>query len=209
MRRTLTLRRPSARQPVFSAEHELIEAVAATAELCGHPLTPAAALLLARDLSSLDRQAVLAALARCRAELPHTLNIGEVLARIEDGRPTAEEAWNMLPVTEAASVVWTNEMAQAWSGVASHLLNNEREMAHGLFVQCYAHAVLMARCKQEKVTWTASLGTDPAQREQVLLEALEKERLPADYVKELLPYRALSLPARQLFSQLRLDIFPK
>lgn len=209
MRRTLTLRRPSARQPVVSAEHELIEAVAATAELCGHRLSPAAALLLASDLSSLDRRAVLAALARCRAELPHTLNIGEVLARIEDGRPTAEEAWYMLPVTEAASVVWTNEMAQAWSSIATHLLNDEREMAHGLFVQRYTHAVLMARCRQEKVTWTPSLGTDPAQREQVLLEALQQERLTPNYVKDLLPYRALSLPARQLFSQLRLDIFPK
>jgi len=209
MRRTLTLRRPSARPPVFSSEHELVEAVAATAELCGHPLSPSASVLLASDLSSLDRKAVLAALARCRTELPHSLNVGEILARIEDGRPTAEEAWKMLPASEAASVVWTSEMAQAWSRVATSLCSNEREIAHDIFVQCYTHAVLMARCRQEKVAWMPSLGTDLVQREQVLLEALQKERLAPSHVKDLLPYRALTLPARQLLSQLRLDIYPK
>ncbi|QAU34034.1 hypothetical protein [Janthinobacterium sp. 17J80-10] len=187
----------------------MMEAISATAELCGHPLSPAASALLANDLAALDRKAVLAALARCRAELPRGLNIGEVLTRVEDGRPAAEDAWRMLPLSEAESVVWTKEMAQAWGKVSSRLLNTERETAHAIFVQCYTQAVLMARCTQEKITWTPSLGTDPVHREQVLLDALQKERLTADYVKDLLPYRALSLPARQVFSQLRLDIFPK
>lgn len=209
MRRTLTLRHPSARRPDSLAERELAEAVAATAELCGQMLSPTAIQMLSRDLASLDRKAVMAALARCRAELPRALNVGEILSRVEDGRPGAEEAWNMLPTSEADSVVWTSEMAQAWANVSMDLLDAERERAHAIFVQGYTHAVLMARCRREKVTWIPSLGTDPVQREQVLLDALQKERLTPDYVKVLLPYRALSLPARQIFSRLRLNFFPK
>ena len=208
-RTTLTLRRPPTRQPALPATQELKEAVAATAELCGRPLSPVALFQLASDLSMLEQTSVLAALSRCREDLRGTLNIGEILARIEDGRPTVEEAWIMLPMSEAASVVWTNEMAQAWSSVTSYLQNDDHELAHAIFIRNYTHAVLMARCRQENVTWTPSLGTDPAQREQVLLEALQKERLTVNHVKDLLPYRTLTLPARQLVSQLRLNFYPK
>lgn len=208
-RTTLTLRRPLTRQPPRPATRELQEALAATAELCGRPLSPVALFQLASDLSTLEQKSVMAALSRCRVDLRGALNIGEILVRLEDGRPTAEEAWHMLPMSEAASVVWTNEMTQAWSSVVSHLQNDEHELAHAVFIRNYTHAVLMARCRQESITWTPSLGTDPAHREQVLLEALQKERLTANHVKDLLPYGALTLPARQLISQLRLNIYPK
>ncbi|RJG01590.1 hypothetical protein [Noviherbaspirillum sedimenti] len=209
MRRISTLGRPAARQPASAPERELIEAVSATAELGGHPLSTAAALQLADDLASLPRAAVLDALACCRAELRGRLSIGEILVRIDDGRPSAEVAWKMLPVTEAASVVWTREMAQAWSKVLPLLQNGEHAVAQRIFHDSYTHAVLIARCRQEKVCWSPSLGTDPVQREQVLLEAVQLERLSSSYVKQLLPYRALTLPAWQVVLQMRLKSFPE
>lgn len=208
MRRTSTLAQMPTRQPPAIPAGELIGAISATAELCGQPLSPSAAILLAGDLERLNRTAVFKALARCRAELHGTLNSGEIMARIDDGRPSAEEAWSMLPATEAASVVWTEEMAQSWAKVLPLLQDGEAERARRLFFECYTHAVLMARCKQEKVRWTPSLGTDLQERERVLQEALRKERLPASYVQELLPYRSLSAQSGHFFAQIRLKRIP-
>jgi hypothetical protein len=199
---------PARRRPLVIPANDLAAAIAATAELCGQPLSSSAANLLARDLAKLNRAAVFKALARCRAELHGILNSGEILARIEDGRPGAEEAWNMLPTTEAASVVWTDEMAQSWAKVQPLLQKGERARARRIFIESYTHAVLMARCRQEKVTWAPSLGSDPQDRERVLQEALQKERLPASYVKELLPYRSLSAHSSHLLAQLRLKKIP-
>ncbi len=196
------------RRPALNVENDLAEAVAATAELCGQPLSSSAARLLARDLASQKRPAVFDALARCRVELRGALNIGEVLARIDDGRPGAEEAWDLLPASEAASVVWTGEMAHAWGKAWPLLQQGECEAARRVFQEDYVHAVLIARCRQEKVHWTASLGTDPQQREQVLQEALRKERLSSAYVKKLLPYRSLSAQSRSVLKKIRLKNFP-
>lgn len=204
MRRTSTLGQAVAKRRVALPADDLAEAVAATAELCGHPLSASAAAMLAGDLARLNRGAVLKALARCRVELHGALNSGEVLARIDDDRPGAEEAWSMLPASEAASVVWTDEMAQSWAKVLPLLQKGERERARRMFFECYTHAVLIARCRQEKAHWTASLGTDPQDRERALQEALQKERLPASYVKELLPYRSLSAQSRHLLHQMRI-----
>ena len=200
--------RVQVRRLALNVENDLAEAIAATAELCGQPLSFTAARLLARDLANLQRSAVFDALARCRIELHGALNIGEVLARIDDGRPGVEEAWDMLPTNEAASVVWTAEMAQAWGKAWPLLQQGEREAARRIFQENYVHAVLMARCRQEKVHWTASLGTDPQRREQVLQEALRKERLTSAYVKNLLPYRSLSAQSRSVLKQIRLKNFP-
>lgn len=197
-----------ARRHVSLPPRDLAGAIAATAELCGHTLSPAALALLVRDLTTLDRDAVLKALARCRVELHGALNSGEILVRIDDGRPSVEEAWKMLPASEANSVVWTDEMAHAWAKVLPLLQKGELGHARRFFEECYIHAVLIARCKREKVTWTPSLGSDPQEREMVLQEALEKERLPASYVKELLPYRSLSTHSSHILAQIRLKKIP-
>ncbi|TCS34697.1 hypothetical protein EDC30_11227 [Paucimonas lemoignei] len=197
-----------ARRPVVMPPRDLEGAIAATSELCGHPLSPSAVALLAKDLEKLDRSSVLKALARCRMELHGSLNIGEILVRIDDGRPDADEAWAMLPATEANSVVWTDEMAQSWVKVQPLLQKGELVLARRLFEESYTHAVLIARCKREKVVWTPSLGSDPQEREMVLQDALEKERLPVSYVKELLPYRSLSTHSSHLLAQIRLKKIP-
>lgn len=187
-----------------AANDALIEAITATAELCGKPVSDAAAKLLAKDLTDFPETAVMEALARCRMELHGPLNIGEILARLDDGRPDAEEAWDMMPLTEAASVVWTAEMAQAWGNALPHFQSGNWEQARDAFRKSYTQAVLLARCKRTPIHWTPSLGTDPAQRERVLLDAVKKERLAASYVQELLPYRSLSPQAQQLLSHVNI-----
>lgn len=208
MPRSSTLNRVLPASAGTTLKGALAQAIAATAELCGHPISAAAASLLADDLNSFDRSKLLNALLRCRRELKAPLHVGEILARIDDGRPSPEEAWNMMPNSEAASVVWTKEMAQAWGHAQPLLEDGELQQARQVFQESYAHAVLMARCQGEAIAWMASLGTDPVQREQVLRDAVSKERLPATYVEQLLPYRSLSPQAHQLLTQVRIKNVP-
>ncbi|MES2535788.1 MAG: hypothetical protein V4632_07925 [Pseudomonadota bacterium] len=182
----------------------LVEAIALTAEVCGLALSSAAAEMLASDLTGFDQSVILAALKRCRMELQGRLRLTDILARIEDGRPSADEAWTAMPKTEHASVVWTEEMAQAW-GMASPLLARGDDMgARAAFQEAYVKAVLAARIKRVPVHWMPSLGSDVAGRESVLLDALEKQRLPASHVAQLLPVRTVPSGAREIFAQLKL-----
>jgi len=153
---------------------ELVEAISLTAEVCGLALSQAAAAMLAKDLADFDERQIMAALARCRMELRGTLRIPDILARIEDGRPGVEEAWEMMPKSELASVVWTDEMAHAW-GVASPMLAQDDVVGARLaFREAYSKAMLDARIQREPVRWVPSLGSDVASRESVLLDAVQK-----------------------------------
>ncbi|MDB5761377.1 MAG: hypothetical protein JWQ21_372 [Herminiimonas sp.] len=182
----------------------LVEAIALTAEVCGQALSPAAAEMLARDLADFNEPAVFAALGRCRMELQEPLKISNILARIDDGRPGADEAWAMMPKTELASVVWTDEMAQAW-GVALPLLTaGDAGGARTAFREVYAKAVLQARIKREPAHWTPSLGSDVASRESVLLEAVQKRRLSAAHVEQLLPVQTASEGIEGIIEQVKI-----
>ena len=109
--------------------------------------------------------------------------------QLQDGRPGPEEAWSQMPRDEATTVVWTDEMAAAW-GVALPLLAERDQVAARMaFVERYRQLVQHARDAGESAKWTVSLGTDVGGREAVLLDAVDRGRLPAQYVAGLLPYR--------------------
>jgi hypothetical protein len=184
--------------------HGLVEAISLTAEVCGQPLSPAAAEILAEDLGDISEAAILAALARCRMELQGPLKAADILARIDDGRPEVEEAWAMMPESELSSVVWTDEMAQAW-GIALPLLNaGDYGGAHAAFLESYTKAVLRARVLRKPVHWAPSLGSDVAARERVLLDAVQKGRLSAAHAEQLLPCRIASDRAAEIIAQLKI-----
>jgi len=182
----------------------LADAIALTAEVCGQVLSPAAAELLADDLGDFDEAAVLAALARCRREMQGPLKLSDILARIDDGRPDAGAAWDMIPKSELASVVWTEEMAHAW-GIALPLLNaGDADGARRTFCEAYANAVLGARGRRQPVRWQPSLGSDVGAREPVLLDALRKGRLSAAHVEQLLPCSAGALLEAEIAAQVKI-----
>jgi hypothetical protein len=187
-----------------SSAEALTEAIALTAEVCGRPLSPAAAAMLAHDMAGFDQTDILAALARCRMELQGPLKTADILARIDDGRPGADEAWRLLPRTELASVVWTDEMARAWGIALPRLSEGDMDGARKVFCEAYANAVLEARKRHEPVHWTPSLGSDVAGRISVLRDAVRKHRLSAAHVEELLPEGAISTDAEKILAQLRL-----
>lgn len=95
----------------------------------------------------------------------------------------------MIPRDEAASVVWTEEMAQAF-GVAIGLLEEGDQVAARMaFLERYRTLVQSARNAGELVHWTPSLGTDRLGREAALIAARDKGRLTHAHVAGLLPHR--------------------
>lgn len=120
----------------------------------------------------------------------------DVIGKLQgmDGRPGAEEAWSMIPRYETASVVWTDEMAQAY-GVALPLLNEGDAVAARMaFIEQYRRLVQKARDGLVPVKWMPSLGTDANGREAALMDAVDKGRLNAEHVAGLLPLHPGSSP---------------
>ena len=167
---------------------ELIQAIAVTGELTGTNLSEAAARMMLADLACYETGSVIAALSRCRRELKGRMTLAEIINRIDDGRPGPEEAWAMLPRDEYKTIVWTDEMAQAW-GVALPLLNDGDEVAARMaFKESYTKIVADARNDRKDPVWSASLGHDQRGRESALVDAVQKSRLTASHVRGLIPH---------------------
>lgn len=183
---------------------EVLEAVAVTAELCGRTFSESAARVFVSDLAGFKDAAVIAALARCRREVKGMLTIQDVVSRIDDGRPGAEEAWAQMPFDESQSVVWTDEMANAF-GVARGLLEEgEKVAARMAFKESYVRLVGEAREARRAVQWSPSLGHDPRGRDAVLADAVAKGRLDYDHAQSICP--TLPPPSQKILSLATLAI---
>jgi predicted ester cyclase len=168
----------------------VIQAIAVTAELTGTQLSKAAAEVFAADLAEHPAEAVLVALDRCRKEIRGRLTLADVIARIRenDGRPGIEEAWAMLPRTEAESAVLTDEMATAMGAAAPLLAEGDAIAARMAFKEVYSREVTAARAAGKPVRWFASMGHDTAGREAVVRQAVALGRLSREQAVKHLPH---------------------
>lgn len=166
---------------------ELLQAIAVTAELTDTDLSEAAARVMAQDLAEYPLNQVLKALTKCRREVKGRLRICDVISRLDDGRPGAEEAWAMIPKDESGSVVWTAEMAEAYGIVYQLLADGDSIQARMAFIETYKSRVDAARLEKVPVQWIPSLGFDKQARESALLIAVEKGRITQQHALSLLP----------------------
>lgn len=99
---------------------------------------------------------------------------------VDDKRPGPEEAWALAlkAKDEAATVVWTPEIAQAWGVAMSILREGDDVGARMAFKEAYARIVAEARQRREPVRWDVSLGHDPAQRDEAIQAAQVAGLLP-------------------------------
>jgi hypothetical protein len=164
----------------------VITTLAAMSELFNRTMSPEAIELLLSDLEAYTPAQILKALAKCRRELSRFPTMSDIASRIDDGRPGSEEAWAMIPKDEMRSVVWTTEMQRAYS-VAAPLIDQDKVAARIAFKEAYEREVSEARLNAEPVVWEASFGQDKNHRQTVLIEAMQKARLPVDEVAGLLP----------------------
>lgn len=112
-----------------------------------------------------------------------------------DGRPGADEAWAIAAqsVDEAATVVWTAEIAEAW-GVARHVMALGDEVgARVAFRDAYTRIVHGARCARRPLQWLAALGSDRAGQASALRIAVSQGRISR---AELAEFEALPTPGQ-------------
>jgi hypothetical protein len=165
---------------------DILETLAATAELCGSPMSKPALSMLAMDLDGYPQAVVLDALKKVRREHKGRLTVEAIVSRIDDGRPGVEAAWSMIKWDERETFVWTDEMQRAF-GAASELMSNGDAIgARMAFKEVYTAELSKARDAGKPVRWTASLG-DASGREHVLREAVEAGRLTAQAATLCLP----------------------
>lgn len=166
---------------------QVIKGIAVTAELCGKTFSPEAAAVFASDLDGYPEQAVLKALTRCRKEVRGLLTVQDVISRIDDGRPGAEEAWAMIPNDDVSSVVWTQEMAAAYGAAEPLLYAGDKVGARMAFKEKYVKLVADARDEKKLPQWTPSFGTDHQGRQLALIEAVRHNRMAIGHAADLLP----------------------
>lgn len=110
-------------------------------------------------------------------------------AAANDGRPGAEQAWALASRAsdERATVVWTQEMAQAWRVCQSVMLMGDEVGARMAFKETYTALVDDARHARIKPQWTVSEGFDQTMRHAAVLQAETLGLLPPGSALELAP----------------------
>ncbi|MGW8276054.1 hypothetical protein [Xanthomonas axonopodis] len=166
--------------------HQLVKLLVATAEVIGDEVRPAAAALMAEDLSAYPMPVLEKALVQCRRELKGRLSLAAVLERVDDGHPTPNEAWAVavLAADERNTVVWTSQTQAAWS-VAQPLMNiGDKIAARQAFLESYGRLVKDARAANACGSYVASIGFDSAGRDAALRQAVTRGQLSHDQVAQ-------------------------
>lgn len=182
---------------------KLSEALTATFAVVGQEISDIAITMMVRDLAGYAPQDIGTALSRCRKEL-RRISLADILDRIPGGHPGPEEAWSIVAKTlndERVSVVWTDEIRFAYA--TANDLRDDPIAARVAFKEVYSRLIAESREQRKPITWVASLGQDPYGREPDLQAAVEKNRLTAQYVAGLLPYRDDPAPEVQALLEVK------
>jgi hypothetical protein len=189
------------------SDREILRAVASTAELCGGMRLSSEALemfvLLLEEKYS--KSQVLKALTRCMSEVKGHLSPSDVISRIDDGYPGAEEAWAELPKHEGDTAVWTEEMASSYATVSDLIAEGNFVAARMAFKESYQKLVADARVSGRPVKWTVSLGHDVNSRTPAVARSLQLGRIGREVAIRLCP----ELESRELPSLPAGDEMPR
>ena len=181
-----------------SEDPKLLQIVSATGEIFGKQLSTDAYLIFLADLDNFTSSDVSAALSKCRKELRTFPTVSDVISRIEDGRPGVEEAWMMIPKDEYASVVWNNEISEAF-GICRIMISEDMVAARMAFKESYSKIVSRNRSAGYRPVWSPSFGFDKFARADAVREAIDKGRITLDHAVLLLPdFEKQKKPAQSL-----------
>jgi hypothetical protein len=169
-------------------EEWVLDQVTVLAEAFNEPLTAQRMEIYAKTLTPFGKENLEVAFARALREKKFFPKIAELieLAAIDpaqDGRPGAEEAWQMCPRDEFESVVWTAEMAVAFVLVR---LEGDRVAARMAFREKYQQLVAEARSRRQPVIWSVSLGWDGPGRVAALTQAVAEGKISLRHAEGLL-----------------------
>jgi hypothetical protein len=113
------------------------------------------------------------------------------LPKQSDGRPEVDEAWAIALRSrdERDTVVWTDEIAEAWS-VAQSVIDGDEIGARMAFKAAYLRITEQSRGVNRPVQWIVSQGFDAARREEVVAHAVREGRLMLAHAQAAVPMLA-------------------
>lgn len=171
-------------------EIRIAQALAVCAELTGTQLSDAATNAMLDELLPYDTDTVLAALNRCRRELTGRLTLAAVLQRLDNGLPSADEAFGLLVegwCNEALTVV-VPEIALLAAGMGAFGMFQAGDKTGARMAFREAYTRLAADVRQ--AVWAVSAGNDREQRTRAVTEAVKAGRLTAQRAAAYLPAEA-------------------
>lgn len=120
-----------------------------------------------------------------------------------DSRLTADEAWPVALASqdEAETVVWTDEIAQAFAACRPVLDAGDDVGARMAFRAAYERLVTTARMEGKPAAWVVSLGFNAERRAIALERAVHLGQLAAPAVEHLLPAPASVVPDDQVAAE--------
>lgn len=183
-------------QSLEDKEMKIAQALAVCAELTNTQLSPAAMNVMVDDLLVYPLPDVMTALQRCRRELSSRFTLAEILARLPNQLPQADEAWALVFEAwqnEAVTVVLP-EIAQLAAGSSRAFVmldQKDKTAARMAFKTAYEKMRGEVLASGEKPKWTISAGSDSVNRECVLLQAVKDGKLSREEVGYYLPNTAI------------------
>jgi hypothetical protein len=168
---------------------QILQSLAIAAEMTGRTFSDAVLDAIVNHLARHPLGPVLAAIDRCCAELSRPLTLADVVSRIDDGRPSADEAWALAlsSTDERETVVWNDEVAAAFAQCRPVLNLGDEVGARMAFRDAYRRIVETNKAAGTAASWYPSLGWDTDLRAAALTRAQSAGLLSAPQVAGLLP----------------------
>lgn len=160
----------------------LTEELIATIEAMGGEANLKVVGMMVADFRVFPKHQLKEALHRVRMEGTSRLTPKVLLDQLDaiNGRLGADEAFALVlkAKDETQTVVWTDEVAQAWAAVYSMVQSKDQVGARMAFKQAYERIAQDARAQLKRPEPAFTLGTDPELRRVAITQAHEQGRLP-------------------------------
>lgn len=106
---------------------------------------------------------------------------------IDQQRLSADEAWAICPASEEETVVWTEEMADAYTFAAPLLADGDKIAARMAFKKAYERLCTHSAMQSTPLRWKVSVGFDKSQTQDVVDAAVEKGWLSRQQARRYIP----------------------
>jgi hypothetical protein len=112
----------------------------------------------------------------------------DIISLLEAGnkRPTADEAWGIVPKSEQDSAVWTDEMAAAWLLASPLYYGGDKIGARMTFKSVYERECSEALIMQKPINWWLSRGDNKSHLENTVINAEIRGLLTQQQVRNVL-----------------------
>ncbi len=172
-----------------SEKKEFNNLLIGTFEVYGTKLTPASIMIWANSMDKYSFSDLKNALSYHIQSSPFAPKPSDLIHIIQaqDGRPSADEAWGMIPRNESVSAILSQEMLTAMAAAQPLLNEGDQVAARMAFKEAYTRLVTVARNNSIPVEWFPSLGDDKFGREAVIKEAVRLGRISETHAQRLIP----------------------